>query len=143
MPTRRTKSTTPAHQQALGHLLGSAGTATGAGSSFEANQLAQAKAPFGSYATLHHQIRAFDTLGDLPGAVTLASGSGRGVAAGGTSQLNGILSGGIDGAQADLVSGTSGAASDLNALTWGVVIGAVLVAILVLVGFQPRSAEYR
>jgi hypothetical protein len=128
---------------ALGHLLSSAGTATGSGSSFEADQLARAKAAFGSYTTLHRQIRAFDTLGDPTGAVTLASGSGPHQLPAVSSQLNGILSAGIDGSQATFVTGTSGAASDLNALTWGVLIGAVLVAVLVLIGFQPRIAEYR
>ena len=128
---------------ALNHLLSSAGATTGSGSSFEADRLAQAKAAFGSYTTLHRQIRAFDNLSDLPGAVKLASGSGSHRLPAVSSQLNGVLSGGIDGSQATFVSGTSGAASDLNALTWGVLIGAVLVAVLVLVGFQPRIAEYR
>ncbi len=128
---------------ALGHLLSSAGPVTGSGSSFEAGQLARAKAAFGSYTMLHRQIRAFDNLGDLAGAVTLASGSGTHQLPAVSSQLNGILSGGIDGSQATFVSGTSGAASDLNALTWGVVIATILVAVLVLIGFQPRIAEYR
>ena len=75
--------------------------------------------------------------------MTLASGSGPHQLPAVSSHLNGILSAGIDGSQATFVSGTSGAASDLNGLTWGVVIGAILVTVLVLIGFQPRIAEYR
>ncbi len=148
--TLLTRDSDPSYQSdytstaaALGHLLSSAGTATGSGSSFEAARLAQAKAAFGSYMMLHRQIRAFDNLGDLAGAVTLASGSGTHQLPAVSSQLNGILSGGIDGSQATFVSGTSGAASDLNALTWGLLIGGLFVAVLVLIGFQPRIAEYR
>jgi uncharacterized membrane protein YphA (DoxX/SURF4 family) len=31
----------------------------------------------------------------------------------------------------------------MDGLIWGLAIGAVLVAALVLIGFQPRIAEYR
>jgi hypothetical protein len=127
---------------ALGRLLGSPGAASGSGASFDAGQSAKAKAAFASYAALHHQIRADDP-GDLGSAVTLASGTGADQLPAVSSRLNGALSEGIDGSQATFVRATSGAGSDLNGLTWGFVIGALLIAVLVLVGFQPRIAEYR
>ena len=43
---------------ALGTLLGSAGTTASSSSSFEVDQLAEAKDAFGSYTDLHRQIRA-------------------------------------------------------------------------------------
>jgi hypothetical protein len=128
---------------ALSRLLGSGGAATGSAASFDTRQTAKAKAAFASYAALHRQIRADDNSGDLGGAVTLASGTGAGQLPAVSSQLNGDLSDGIDGSQATFASATSGAGSDLNGLTWGFVIGAILAAVLVLVGFQPRIAEYR
>ena len=106
-------------------------------------QMAKAYTAFLSYAALHRQIRAFDTRGDLSGAVTLASGDGSQQLPAVSSQLNDILAEGIDGSQATFVQATSGAGSDLNGLGWGFVAGAIVVAILVLVGFQPRIAEYR
>jgi hypothetical protein len=124
---------------ALSRLLASSGAAA----SVDARQTAQAKAAFDSYAALHRQIRADDGSGDLSGAVALASGTGASQLPAVSSQLNGALSAGIDGSQATFVSATSGAGSDLNGLTWGFVLGAILAAILVLVGFQPRIAEYR
>jgi hypothetical protein len=148
--TLLTRDSDPSYQadyrstaEALGGLLGSADTATGQGGSFEAEQMAKARAAFRSYRSLHRRIRAYDTLGDLSGAVTLASGSGPQQLPAVSSQLTGVLSEGIDGSQATFVRATSGAASDLDGLAWGFVIAAILAAILVLVGFQPRIAEYR
>ena len=57
--------------------------------------------------------------------------------------MNSTLSAGIDGSQTTFVRASSGAAADLNGLTWGVAIAAILVALLALIGFQPRIAEYR
>ena len=128
---------------ALDHLLGSGGAATGPAGSFDASQTAKAKAAFASYAALHRQIRADDNLGDLGAAVTLASGTGASQLPAVSSRLDNALSEGIDGSQTAFVRATSGAGSDLNGLTWGFVIGAILAAVLVLVGFQPRIAEYR
>ena len=125
---------------ALRHLLT---TSTGSRGSFELAQLAQAKSAFASYSRVHGQIRLDDTSGDLSSAVVLASGSGAGQLPGVSAHLNDVLSGGITGSQATFVDATSGAASDLDGLVWGLAVGAVLVAVLVLVGFQPRIAEYR
>jgi hypothetical protein len=127
---------------ALHHQVDPAGAGATSGS-FEQRQLSQAAKAFASYASLHDQIRHDDTTGQLTSAVALASGSGAQRLPAVSSALNGILSGGIDGSQATFVNATSGAASDLNGLTWGLAIGAILVAVLVLIGFQPRIAEYR
>jgi hypothetical protein len=111
--------------------------------SSDAAQMAKADSAFRSYAALHRQIRAFDTLGDLSGAVTLASGDGAQQLPAVSSRLNDVLAEGIDGSQATFVQATSGAGSDLSGLEWGFLAGAIVVAVLVLVGFQPRIAEYR
>ena len=118
-------------------------TSTGSKSSFEHNQLAQAKLAFASYSAVHGLIRHDDNSGDLSNAVVLASGSGAGQLPVVSEHLNDVLSGGISGSQATFVDATSSAASDLDGLVWGLAVGAMLVAILVLVGFQPRIAEYR
>lgn len=127
----------------LGHLLDTSGSSTGtAGSSVRA-QLARAKATFGSYASLHGQIRNDDLGGNLAGAVGLASGSSAHDLPAISSDLNSDLADGITTSQSTFVYATSDAASDLNGLIWGLAVGAILVAALVLIGFQPRIAEYR
>ena len=97
----------------------------------------------GAYRSVHARIRQADGAGDPGSAVVLASESSAHGLPAVSSQLNGTLSGGIDASQATFVDATSGAASDLDGLVWGLAIGAVLVAVLVLVGFQPRIEEYR
>jgi hypothetical protein len=109
----------------------------------DAAQLAKADAAFGSYAALHRQIRAFDTLGDLSGAVTLASGDGAQQLPAVSSRLNDLLADGIDGSQATFVQASSGAGSDLDGLGWGFLAAGIVAAVLALIGFQPRIAEYR
>jgi hypothetical protein len=128
---------------ALARLLGPAGTAAAAKDSFEADQLTKADAALGLYTSLHRQIRAADAAGDLAGAVALASGNGSQQLPAVSSRLNSMLSAGIDGSQTTFVRASSGATSDLNGLTWGVAIAAIAVALLALIGFQPRIAEYR
>jgi len=127
----------------LTRLLAPADTGAATPSSFEADQLTKADAAFGLYTSLHRQIRAADEAGELAGAVALASGSGSHQLPAVSSRLNSTLSAGIDGSQTTFVRASSGAAADLNGLTWGVAIAAILVALLALIGFQPRIAEYR
>jgi hypothetical protein len=136
-PTYQSDYTSTA--SALGHLLDSSGPSTGSSAT---SQLARAKAAFASYTTVHGQIR-HDTANDLSRAVTLASGSGALQLPAISSDLNSDLSDGITASQATFVNTTADAASDLDGLIWGLAIGAVLVAALVQIGFQPRIAEYR
>jgi hypothetical protein len=128
---------------ALARLLGSTGPATAQRNSFDAEQLARARADFRSYSSLHRRIRAADNQGNLAAAVTIASGGGAQQFPAISSQLNAILSGGIEASQTTFVRAASGSASDLNGLMWGFVVSAIIVAVLALVGFQPRIAEYR
>jgi len=126
---------------ALRHLLDSSASSGGSSASIE---LARAKAAFGSYAAVHGQIRHEDTaVHNLSAADELASGSGAGRLPLISSNLNSDLSSGITTSQATFDNTTSAAASDLDGLIWGLAIGAVLVAALILIGFQPRIAEYR
>ena len=113
------------------------------GDTAERNQLARARAEFASYGAVHTRIRQADSGGDLSAAVALASGVGAAELPAVSSQLDGTLSDGIDASRATFVDATSGAASDLDGLVWGLAIGSVLVAVLVLVGFQSRIEEYR
>jgi hypothetical protein len=128
---------------ALGHLLDTTGSATGTAGSSVRPQLARAKATFGSYTSLHGQIRHDDSAGNLAGAVGLASGSSAHDLPAISSDLNSDLADGITDSQSTFVDATSDAASDLDGLIWGLAVGAVLVAALVLIGFQARIAEYR
>jgi hypothetical protein len=128
---------------ALATLLGSSGRTTGTHNAYEADELAKAATAFASYSSLHKQIRASDAQGDLAGAVALASGEGAQQLPAVSSRLNSILSEGIDGSQTTFVRASSGAASDLNGLTLGIAIAAIVVALLALIGFQPRIEEYR
>ena len=126
----------------LRHLLDTPGSSTGAAGSAVRTQLARAKSAFGSYASLHSQIR-HDDPGNLAAAVGLAAGTGAVDLPAISSELTGELANGITASQANFVDATSGAASDLDGLIWGLAIGAILVAALVLIGFEPRIAEYR
>ena len=137
-PTYQTDYTSTA--AALGHLLDSSTTSSDSAAS---SDLARARAAFGSYAAVHNQIRHDDEANDLSGAEGLASGGGAGQLPAISSDLNSDLSDGITTSQSTFASTTSGAAADLDGLIWGVAIGAVLVAALILIGFQPRIAEYR
>ncbi len=128
---------------ALGHLLDSPASSSGTAGSSVRTQLARAKKAFASSTSVHGQIRHDDTDNDLSGAVALASGGGPGELPAISSDLNRDLSDGITASQGTFANTTSGAASDLDGLIWGLAIGAVLVAALVLLGFQPRIAEYR
>ena len=113
-------------------------------SSLDAEQLAKADGAYRAYTALHRQIRADDSsLGDLSAAVALASGNGAQQLPAVSSRLNGSLADGIEGSQATFIRSTSGAGSDLNGLGWGFLAGSIVVALLVLIGFQPRIAEYR
>jgi hypothetical protein len=128
---------------ALRHLLDTPGSSAGAAGSSVRTELARASAAFGSYAAAHTQIRHDDAGGNLAGAVALASGGGAQELPAISSDLNSDLSNGITASQATFVNATSNAASDLDGLIWSLAIGAILVAALVLIGFQPRIAEYR
>ncbi len=145
--TLLTRDSDPSYQSdytstaaALRHLLDSPASSIG---STESRQLARAKKAFAAYTSVHGQIRHDDTVNDLSGAVALASRSGPGQLPAVSSDLNRDLSDGITASQGTFANTTSGAASDLDGLIWGLAIGAVLVAALVLIGFQPRIAEYR
>jgi hypothetical protein len=128
---------------ALKSLLAS-GVSSRSLDSEEQSRLRSAKSDFASYRRLHTQIRQADLgSGDLAQAVSLASGNGSEMLPAVSSDLNGALSDGIAASQSNFVDATSGAASDLDGLVWGIAIGAVLVAVLVLIGFQPRIDEYR
>jgi hypothetical protein len=125
---------------ALKSLLSTAGQTS---STLERGQLSTARADVASYEAVHQQIRHADTSGDLSSAVSLASGSGARNLPAVSAELNGVLASGIDSSQATFDSVTSNAASDLDGLVWGLAIAAILVAVLVMVGFEPRVAEYR
>jgi len=129
--------------EALRHLLDTPGSSLGVAGSSARTELARASAAFGSYASLHAQIRHDDLGGNLAGAVKLASATGAHDLPAVSLDLNNDLSDGITASQATFVNGTSGAASDLDGLIWALAIGAILVAALVLIGFQPRIEEYR
>jgi hypothetical protein len=121
-------------------LLSSSGP--GAGTS-ERARLARATTAFAAYGRLHDQIRQLDKGGDLAGAVAVASGTSPADLPAVSANLDSLLVGGIGGSQQTFTSTTSGAAGDLGGLVAALVVGAIAVALLVLVGLQPRISEYR
>ena len=121
-------------------LLHAPGTAAGAS---ERAQLARAAAAFAAYGRLHDHIRQLDAGGDLGGAVAVASGSSAADLPATSATFDSLLVQGIAGSQQTFTSTTSDAAGDLRGLVIALAVGAIAVALLVLVGLQPRVAEYR
>jgi hypothetical protein len=126
----------------LGHLLSSSASQSAAGS-FERAQLQKATRALAAYRQVHGQIRRADAAGQLPTAVAAASSDSAGGLPAISSQLDSVLSAGIGGAQSTFDDSSSGAGSDLDGLVWALAIGSILAALLVVIGFQPRIAEYR
>jgi hypothetical protein len=147
--TLLTRDADPTFQQDYGRTASALQSLLASGSSSasfdtaERQELANAKAAFASYQKLHTQIRQADTSAEPAGAVALAKGSGSQQLPAVSSDLDAALSGGIGVSQGTFVDATSGAGADLDGLVWGIALGSVLVAVLVLVGFQPRIEEYR
>ncbi|HEY6429705.1 MAG TPA: hypothetical protein VIX84_20955 [Acidimicrobiales bacterium] len=144
--TLLTRDSDPTYQQdfartvaALTNLLSASGRSPG---NF-GGQMSNARADLASYEVVHRQIRSDDNSGDLSDAVSLASASGTRDLPAVSAALNGVLAAGITSSQSTFDTMSSNATSDLDGLVWGLAIGAVLVAGLVLVGFQPRIGEYR
>jgi hypothetical protein len=144
--TLLTRDVDPSYQRdytrtyaALHGLLARSASSSDNGS-FAHGQAVHAQSALAAYELVHHQIRVDDAaLGNVPSAVGLATQQ----LPAASSRLDGVLSDGIGNSQATFVNSTSGAASDLDGLVWALAIGAILVAVLVLVGIQPRIEEYR
>ncbi|HXN62344.1 MAG TPA: hypothetical protein VN886_18005 [Acidimicrobiales bacterium] len=148
--TLLTRDADPTYQQdynstdgALRKLLSSSYVVNGASDSFLTGQLARARTDLAAYETIHRQIRQDDESGDLSDAVTLASGTDSRDLPAVSADLNGALANDINGSQSTFDSGTSKASSDLDGLVWALAVGTILVVALVLLGLQPRIAEYR
>jgi hypothetical protein len=130
-PRRRTRAATES--------TGGPGPAGG----FEKRQLSAARRDLAAYQSVHEQIRRDDVAGQLTDAVGLAAGDSVLDLPTISAHLNVALANGIESSQSRFDSGTSGAGSDLDGLVWALAIGTFLVAVLVLLGFQPRIEEYR
>jgi hypothetical protein len=124
---------------ALRHLLGASNTSGASLTSFEQHQLEQARSSLASYEAVHRELRSSDTNSDPAAAILVAKQKLPPASA----ELNAALAAGINGSQSTFVDSTSGAASDLDGLVWALAIGTILVAVLVLIGFQPRIEEYQ
>ncbi len=130
-------STAAAHlQRAL------AVAATGAGPAEHA-QLTRIAGAFHAYGATHARIRRLDTSGDLGGAVALASGTGPTDLPAVSERLDAVLADGIGSSQQAFDDAMSGATGDIAALLWAIAVFSVLAAALVLIGIEPRMAEYR
>jgi hypothetical protein len=129
-------------QAALGALVAAGGLGGDTASSNERQQLATARQDLAGYDTVHAQIRQDDP-GKFSDAVTLASGAATGDLPTASGRLNATLAGGIQGAQANFDDVTSAASSDLDGLVWGIALGTLLVAGLILIALRPRIEEYR
>jgi hypothetical protein len=129
-------------QAALRNLVAAGGIGAGAANSNERQQLGAARRDVAAYDTVHAQIRQDDP-GKFSDAVTLASGSAPGDLPTASGRLNAVLASGIQRAQANFDGVTSSASSDLDGLVWGIALGTVLVAGLIVLALRPRIEEYR
>jgi hypothetical protein len=129
-------------QAALRTLVASGGLVAGSANGNERQQLATAQRDVAVYDTIHAQIRRDDP-SKFSNAVTLASGTAAGDLPTASGRLNAGLSSGIQGAQTNFDDVTSAASSDLDGLIWGIALGTVLVAGLILIALRPRIEEYR
>jgi hypothetical protein len=137
-----TRDSVPAYQQdytsgaaTLRALLdrGDVGSLPAAG-----RQLAAAKADYATDAALHKGIRIDDAMGDLPQAISVASGSASVSAA-----LDRALTAGLLASQQGFERSMSSATGDLSVVLWPIVVLVVLAGVLIVIGFRPRIGEYR
>lgn len=108
----------------------------------ERQQLAEARQDVAAYDTVHAQIRQDDP-GSFSDAVSLASGSSANDLPTASGHLNAALASGIQGAQSNFDNVASAASSDLDGLVWGISLGTVLIAALIVAALRPRIEEYR
>ena len=123
----------------LDRLLGSAGNGAGA---VEQDEVGQARRALAAYRRVHAQIRRLDTTGTATGEQDADSLAASQLPAA-SSTLDGDLAHSIAASQRAFDQSMSGATSDTAGLIWASVILSVLGAVLVLVGFRARIAEYR
>lgn len=123
----------------LDRLLGSARSGAGV---VEHNEIGQAQAALATYGRVHAQIRELDTTGTATGAQD-ADGLAASRLPAASSTLDGDLAHSIATSQQAFDQSMSGATSDAASLIWASAILSVLGAVLVLVGFRARIAEYR
>ncbi len=109
----------------------------------ERAEFTRAASAFDAYRSAHGQVRRLDASGDLNAAVALVSDSGTPGIDGSAARLESVLDGGIGSAQREFDRTTSGAADDLDGVVWGLAVGSVLAAVLILVGVRRRIEEYR
>ncbi|MGP0031696.1 MAG: hypothetical protein ACLPVF_14460 [Acidimicrobiales bacterium] len=120
-------------------LLASSGAVAGA----ERPQAAHARAAFAAYTRVHHHIRSLDSGGNLDGADAVASGPAATDLPAVSSDLDTVLTDDISGSQGTFHSAMAAATGDLDGVLVAIALLALISAVLVLVGFQSRIAEYR
>jgi hypothetical protein len=125
-------------QAALKHLVVADGNANRA----ERHQLAAARQDVAAYDTVHTQIRQDDP-NKFSIAEALASGSAPADLPATSGRLNAALASGIQDGQANFDDAAPAASSDLDGLVWGIALGTVLVAALVVMALRQRIEEYR
>jgi hypothetical protein len=108
----------------------------------ERQQLASARQDVAAYDTVHAQIRQDDP-DNFSTAVTLASGAAPADLPAASERLNAALAGGILDGQANFNDAAPAASSDLDGLVWGIALGTVLVAGLIVIALRQRIEEYR
>jgi hypothetical protein len=104
--------------------------------------MTEAATQWRSYQALHQRIRAADGAGDLPGALTLASGAARDDVPAVADRLDADIGQAIDQAQATFTHATHDAEGDLTGLVAAAAVLCGLAALLVLVGVRPRIDEF-
>ena len=108
----------------------------------ERQQLAAARQDVVAYDTVHAQIRQDDP-DEFAAAVGLAKGAGPADLPAASGRLNAALASGIQDGQANFDNAAPAASSDLDGLVWGIAVGMILVAGLIVLALRQRIEEYR
>jgi len=96
-----------------------------------------------AYTSAHNDVRHLDVTGQLSRAVAMASGTGPSDLPMASATLDSVLTGGIGTSQQAFDQSVSSASGDIGGLVWAAAVLALLVAAAILIGVQPRIAEYR
>jgi len=118
-------------------------TSASVGASTTQRARLSAAAALDRYRADHARIRQTDTSGNLIGAVSEASAPGPNNLPAVSLHLDEILSGDIATSQKAFDRSMSGATGDVGGLLWAIALLSLLAAAFIVIGVQPRMAEYR
>lgn len=114
-----------------------------AGSSDEQSQVTAAGQALQTYVSVHTKIQSLDSTGSSPQAITLALATGSGSSNDAFNSLDTALQDSETITQGEFDASITSAGHHLAGVAIGTSLGFLLVALLVIYGFQQRIREYR